>query len=444
MIRNKILLKAIALLMVACMALSMTAMAADTSKGLTCIVVTIEDDEGTTSDQPYLVKLRGESSRYLTDESPLLAEVVAIINAFYPQERPEVLPANTLWDFQSPAMQRIMDEGLAAYRTGSDETWQAYVDKYFEDVEPTGGDPELKAILRDKNSTIGDIIPNVVHKISLLNTVEGDRKIGVTYTVTITRYAGEGYDPDNPGNDPDLDVPVLNKVDHVAYIIGYSDGTVRPQNNISRAEVATIFFRLLTPQSRAKYWSTENDYTDVISTNWFNNAVSTLSNAGIITGYEDGTFRPNEPITRAEFATIASRFSNVIYRGESSFTDVPTTHWASKYVALAENLGWITGYPDGSFQPSKNITRAEAMTLINRVLERSVEEENMLADMVQWIDNDSSAWYYEAVQEATNSHDYTFTDKKVEGQKFFYESWTKILEVPDWAALEKTWSDGSM
>ena len=259
---------------------------------------------------------------------------------------------------------------------------------------------------------------------------------------------------DNGPKDMDIDdsikvqdmvihVPVLNKKDHVAYIIGYEDDTVRPENNITRAEVATIFFRLLTDDSRARYWSQTNAFSDVSSSDWFNNAVSTMANAGILTGYPDGTFKPNAPITRAEFAAIAARFSDVTYNGACSFTDVAKTHWAFDEISLADHLGWITGYPDDTFRPSRNITRAEAMTLINRVLERAVEEDHMHRDMVKWIDNSPSAWYYEAVQEATNSHTYTRLSKKVPGQSFCYEDWTGILKAPDWAALEKSWSDAN-
>ena len=234
--------------------------------------------------------------------------------------------------------------------------------------------------------------------------------------------------------------PTLNTEDHVAYIIGYEDGTVKPNNNITRAEVATIFFRLLSDDSRAQFWTQTNSYSDVALTNWFNNAVSTLSNAGVITGYPNDTFKPNASITRAEFAAIAARFSDAEATGICSFTDVPANHWAASYIALAEELGWINGYSDGTFRPNQPITRAEAMTLINRVLERAVDEDHMLSDMVTWVDNQPSDWFYEAVQEATNSHDYTRTTTKVPSQSFCYENWVKILEAPDWAALENAWS----
>ncbi len=273
---------------------------------------------------------------------------------------------------------------------------------------------------------------------------------GKTIYNTVVATAGETSDKGESGgteirpNTPIIPMlPTLNTEDHVAYIIGYADDTVRPENNITRAEVATIFFRLLTDSSREFYWTQKNDYSDVNRGDWFNNAVSTLSNAGIITGYPDGTFRPNAPITRAEFAAIAARFSDVAYSGKNTFSDVPDTHWAARFITLAEHLGWVAGYPDGTFRPDKAITRAEAMTLINRVLERAVDEKHMLPNMVTWIDNKPGTWYYEAVQEATNSHEYTRLTSVVSKLDFFYENWTRILPVPDWAALEKTWSDAS-
>lgn len=247
---------------------------------------------------------------------------------------------------------------------------------------------------------------------------------------------------------PDTPIgPVLNIKDHTAYIIGYEDGTVRPENEISRAEVATIFFRLMTDKSRSAFWSKENEFTDVNADDWYNNAISTLNKAGIINGYDDGTFQPDASITRAEFAAIVARFSDVIFSGSSSFSDVPNSHWAARYIALAKELGWATGYPNGTYQPESPITRAEAMTMINRVLERAVEDNKMLPDMVKWSDNPTDAWYYAAVQEATNSHKYYRTTKTVKEngtqQSYCYEQWTKILAVPDWAELEKTWSQVS-
>lgn len=247
-------------------------------------------------------------------------------------------------------------------------------------------------------------------------------------------------DPDDkptpPPVDPD-DKPQLNTEDHYAYIVGYEDGTVRPEGDITRAEVATIFFRLLTDESRDEYWSQTNDYTDVAEGDWYNNAVSTLSKAGILNGYEDGSFRPNGNITRAEFATIAARFFEATYEGEDLFPDIKG-HWARDYINQAAHAGIVNGYEDGTFRPQENITRAEAMTIVNRTLDRHPDADHFLADMITWPDNLESAWYYEQVQEATNSHEYIM---KTDADKNPYEIWKEILPVRDWSDLENTWSE---
>ena len=208
---------------------------------------------------------------------------------------------------------------------------------------------------------------------------------------------------------PDDDALGLNTTDHFAYIVGYGNGEVRPQNNITRAEVATIFFRLLTDDVRDENLTKTNRYSDVAATSWYNTAVSTLSSMGIITGYPDGTFRPNAAITRAEFAAIAARFDNDGDKTAAKFSDI-ATHWAKDEISIAYNNGWITGYPDGTFGPQRDITRAETMTLVNRVLNRQPEtEDDLLPNMTVWTDNaNPKAWYYLAVQEATNSHYYEF------------------------------------
>ena len=230
---------------------------------------------------------------------------------------------------------------------------------------------------------------------------------------------------------PDDDALGLNTTDHFAYIVGYGNGEVRPQNNITRAEVATIFFRLLTDDVRDENLTKTNRYSDVAATSWYNTAVSTLSSMGIITGYPDGTFRPNAAITRAEFAAIAARFDNDGDKTAAKFSDI-ATHWAKDEISIAYNNGWITGYPDGTFGPQRSITRAETMTLVNRVLNRQPEtEDDLLPNMTVWTDNaNPKAWYYLAVQEATNSHYYKFkTNSK-------YEQWTALRETRDWQALE--------
>ena len=231
---------------------------------------------------------------------------------------------------------------------------------------------------------------------------------------------------------PDDDALGLNTTDHFAYIVGYGNGEVRPQNNITRAEVATIFFRLLTDDVRDENLTKTNRYSDVAATSWYNTAVSTLSSMGIITGYPDGTFRPNAAITRAEFAAIAARFDNDGDKTAAKFSDI-ATHWAKDEISIAYNNGWITGYPNGTFGPQRDITRAETMTLVNRVLNRQPEtEDDLLPNMTVWTDNaNPKAWYYLAVQEATNSHYYEF---KTNSQ---YEKWTELRETRDWSQLEK-------
>ena len=247
--------------------------------------------------------------------------------------------------------------------------------------------------------------------------------------------------------------PSLNTKDHYGYIIGYpvdyytgqptTDQTkkpVRPEGKITRAEVATIYFRMLTDESRTKFWSQNSGYSDVKAGDWFNNAVSTLSKAGIIAGYEDGSFRPNGYITRAEFATIAARFFDVTYNGKDLFPDI-SGHWAKDYINQAANKGFVNGYEDGTFKPDRNITRAEAVTLVNRTLDRHPDKNHFTKDMLVWPDNmDQTKWYYADMQEATNSHTYQM---KENSDKTKYENWTKTLPIRNWEALEKAWSNAN-
>ena len=247
--------------------------------------------------------------------------------------------------------------------------------------------------------------------------------------------------------------PSLNTKDHYGYIIGYpvdyytgqptTDQTkkpVRPEGKITRAEVATIYFRMLTDESRTKFWSQSSGYSDVKAGDWFNNAVSTLSKAGIIAGYEDGSFRPNGYITRAEFATIAARFFDVTYNGKDLFPDI-SGHWAKDYINQAANKGFVNGYEDGTFKPDRNITRAEAVTLVNRTLDRHPDKSHFTKDMLVWPDNmDQTKWYYADMQEATNSHTYQM---KENSDKTKYENWTKTLPIRNWEALEKAWSNAN-
>ena len=263
-----------------------------------------------------------------------------------------------------------------------------------------------------------------------------DAEGGKTYTFYANFYhrsGGGGSRPSTPTVTIPDDVPTgLNGTDHYAYIIGYGNNDVRPQNNITRAEVATIFFRLLTDETRTANMTKSNSYNDVKDGDWFCCAVSTLSKMGIIKGYEDGSFKPNDPISRAEFAAIAARFDPDGDKTPATFADV-TSHWAKDEISIAANHGWIKGYEDGSFKPDQKITRAETMTLVNRVLNRLPEtKDDLHKDMKTWVDNmDETAWYYLAVQEATNSHYF----KNKTGTKF--EQWTDLRDTRDWSELEK-------
>ena len=249
------------------------------------------------------------------------------------------------------------------------------------------------------------------------------RSFPIAFNNTYDRKTGTVVIPTTPSQ--------LNTDDHYAYVIGYPDGSVHPNGEITRAEVAAIFFRLLRDDVRSANFTTYNAYTDVSAGKWYNNPISTMSRLGIIKGYPDGTFRPNDPITRAEFAAIAARFDEHKAAKLASFTDI-YGHWAVSEISLAYENGWIKGYNDGTFRPNRNITRAEAMALINRVLNRAPEKpSDLLNNMNKWTDNlDTTKWYYLDVQEATNSHDYT---RKTNN----YEMWKKMRTDPDWAKYER-------
>ena len=274
----------------------------------------------------------------------------------------------------------------------------------------------------------------------------------VSYTITNTyKHTGGGSSGGGSITIPD-DVPTgLDLKNHYGYIIGYpvdyytgkptTDQTkkpVRPEGKITRAEVATIYFRMLTDENRAANWNQVSGFSDVKRSAWYNNAISTLTKAGILKGYEDGTFQPDGYITRAEFATIAIRFFSGVYEGEDLFPDIKG-HWAEDYINNAANKGLVKGYEDGTFGPDRYITRAEAVTLVNRTLNRHPHNDGLHQDMLRWPDNmDTSKWYYADMQEATNSHepdkDKTTADK---------EYWGKMLPIRDWEALEKEWSNAN-
>jgi len=270
-----------------------------------------------------------------------------------------------------------------------------------------------KSVGAVKEYTFKDVTePHTIHATFARNSSGGSHKP----TVTI----------------PD-DVPTgLNGKDHYAYVVGYPDGMVYPQKNITRAEVATIFFRLLKDETREANMTKSNGYNDMKDGAWYTCAVSTLSKMGIIKGYEDGSFKPDASISRAEFAAIAARFDPDGDKTPATFSDV-SSHWAKDEISIAANHGWIKGYEDGSFKPDQKITRAETMTLVNRVLKRLPEtKDDLHKDMKTWPDNQNeSAWFYLAVQEATNSH---YQNLKKDGT---HETWESMRETRDWAALEK-------
>lgn len=221
--------------------------------------------------------------------------------------------------------------------------------------------------------------------------------------------------------------PKLNTSDHFAYVQGYPDGTVKPAGNITRAETAAILFRLMDDASRKTYYSTKSGFRDVASGSWYNTYVATLNNAGVITDSSNGYFRPNEAITRAELAAMLAKFSETT-GAANYFNDVSAKYWAANAIAICAKLGWITGYPDGTFRPDKNVTRAELMAMINRATGRAPKSADaFLPGMKTWIDNTSDKWYYLDVQEATNSHSYT-----VKGS----ETWTALTSDPNWSLYE--------
>ena len=230
-----------------------------------------------------------------------------------------------------------------------------------------------------------------------------------------------------PGVTVKKNTPKLNTADHFAYVQGYPDGTVKPAGNITRAETAAILFRLMDEGSRKTYYSTKSGFRDVASGSWYNTYVATLNNAGVITDSSNGCFRPNEAITRAELAAMLAKFSETT-GAANYFNDVSAKYWAANAIAICAKLGWINGYPDGTFRPDKNVTRAELMAMINRATGRAPKSADaFLPGMKTWIDNTADKWYYLDVQEATNSHSYT-----VKGS----ETWTALTSDPNWSLYE--------
>ena len=244
----------------------------------------------------------------------------------------------------------------------------------------------------------------------------------VTFTPNWTKDGGNNNNPTIPsGNNEKQDAALkFNTTDHFAYVNGYPNGTVKPTGNITRAEVAAILYRVMDTECVNAYYSTRSGFRDVDSGKWYNTYVATLNNAGVITDSSNGYFRPNDAITRAELAAMLAQFADV--KGAvNTFSDVSAKHWASDAIAVCAKLGWINGYPDGTFRPDQTVTRAEMMAMINRALERTPKSAaDLLAGMKVWSDNANvNAWYYLDVQEATNSHTYTKSGS--------HESWKKLI-----------------
>ncbi len=257
-------------------------------------------------------------------------------------------------------------------------------------------------------------------------TAETEETEPETSSVTVN-YSTPSTPPPSPPPEDEEEIideevpealPELNKEDHFAYIQGYPDNTVRPEGLITREEVATVFYRLLTESYRDSIWTMEHNFTDVGANRWSTKHIATLAAGGIITGYPDGNFKPGQFITRAELATIASRFDNLSPFESDDFSDI-MGHWANRFINSASKKGWVQGYPDGSFKPDQYITRAEFVTLVNNVLERRVHKEHILEDARQFPDLLESKWYYEAMQESINSHHYLRLEDG-------FEEWTEI------------------
>ena len=260
---------------------------------------------------------------------------------------------------------------------------------------------------------------------------KGEISIKTPITCTFTNMYTKRHTAATPSK------PTLNTGDHYAYVMGYPDGTVRPNGSITRAEVSTILFRLLSDKTRDEYFTTESSFTDVKAGAWYNNSIATLEKAGVIVDTaKGGAFRPNEAITRAELAAMLAQFSDAKPVKGVKFSDVSAGHWAYEAIAIAAKMGWIEGYPDGTFRPDATITRAEMMTLVNRALERVPSDEDHLLSkrvMLTFPDCKSGDWFYIAVQEATNSHTYERAATEKNGD----EQWTALRANRDWTLLEK-------
>jgi uncharacterized repeat protein (TIGR01451 family) len=338
---------------------------------------------------------------------------------------------------------RPIDGGYWDYGIAPDDksVYMRPGDKYIEWVFNGGSQFAMGTVITVSFAvTVNDDLP-ARHVIVNTAFIDGQK----TNTPTVPDTGGGG-----PIDIPDEDPPLgLFTDDHFGYIIGYPDGTVRPQRDISRAEVTTVFFRMIRDEVRSDNWTRQNPFPDVGEEEWFNNAISVMTRMRVVQGYPNGTFQPNGSITRAELAAIIARFARQMEMeplNDTEFSDI-SGHWAEEDIQYAAAIGWLRGYPDGTYRPNQSLTRAEFMTTMNRILERAPETEEDLihededARVNVWPDNaDSSEWYYLDVQEATNSHNYEYKEIMVPGLGFFYETWVEMREMRDWAQFERAWS----
>jgi len=369
----------VALMVIGILAAMVTALAAGST---CCIQVSITD-----STKGYVVS--DTSSRYLTGASPLAAEVVALIQKNYDE----------LAIFRSSGMKRIMDYGIDAFANADARNWTDYLDRYFEDVNS-----DLKTLLADKTVTLAALEPRKHYTVSFVNDVHDDCTYGTTYTVTITLYQDGQFDADPRANGLS---ELLITDEHIAFMQGDSAGAFRPQDHITRAEAAQIYYNLLKDKNVTGTVSFE----DVPADAWYATAVNAIAGLNIIEGDGKGAFRPQDEITRAEFVAIGARFAKAV-EGKSTFSDLAGAAWAEDEIATAVGYGWVEGYGEGSFKPENSITRAEAATVISRMLEREPDAAYIDANansLKSFPDVTAGNWYYYTVMEAANGHLHGYT-----------------------------------
>lgn len=387
----------LALLLVFGMFVPQSAMAASTY----CLEVSIEEQENSKK------IVTSESAGYLLDSELLVPLVVTAINERYDDD-------SFARVFASPAMRDIMLEGLRAYDKkdrDSGAAWNTYLEKYYSKVSNLDTDLDLKGLMVDFDSTIGQLEVDKEYQMKFKNEVKGDRKYGTTYVVTVVRRAysaGTGVqlaDPTATGV-----AGYLNTTGHDAFMSGDKEGTFRPDASVTRAEVAQIFYNLL----KDKDVEITATFDDVAADKWYATAVNTLASLNIVTGVGDNKYDPERPITRAEFATIATKFA-VKATSVFDFDDVPETHWAYPFVSTAAAYGWITGVGDNKFAPDQAIKRVEAATIVNKMLYRLGDKISIDAgEGRQFPDVTKEHWGYYQIAEATTDHGYTFNAQRTE------------------------------